>query len=135
MRTYITAYLATAVVFFTLDLLWLGWVAREFYRGQLGELQRPSPILSVAAAFYALYVIGIVIFAVAPAIEAGSWRTALVLGGLFGFFAYATYDLTNIATLRSWPVAMSLVDLAWGTVLTAVSAAVGYGLTRQLAPG
>lgn len=135
MRTYITAYLATAVVFFTLDLLWLGWVAREFYREQLGELQRPSPILSVAAAFYALYVIGIVIFAVIPAIEAGSWRTALMLGGLFGFFAYATYDLTNIATLRDWPVAMSMVDLAWGTVLTAVSATIGYGLTRQLASG
>lgn len=132
MRVHVTAYLATAVVFFTLDLLWLGWLARDFYRGQLGALARPTPILPVAAAFYALYVVGIVIFAVAPAIEAGSWRTAAMLGALFGFFAYATYDLTNIATLRDWPVRMSVVDLAWGTALTAASAAAGYWLTRQL---
>ena len=132
MKTSVVAYFTTAVVFLALDAVWLGVVAREFYRAQLGDLMSPQPNLAVAAAFYALYVVGVVVFAVAPALAAGSWTTALVSGLLFGFFAYATYDLTNIATLRDWPVAMTVVDLAWGAALTGVSATAGFFATRAI---
>ena len=129
--TNLIAYGATALVFFGLDFLWLGTVANSFYRGQLGPLMAEQVNIPVAALFYALYVVGLVIFAVAPALAAGSWKTALVYGALFGFFAYATYDLTNLATLRDWPAALSVVDLIWGTVLSGTSATLGYLITRK----
>ncbi|MGI9524454.1 MAG: DUF2177 family protein, partial [Hyphomicrobiaceae bacterium] len=88
----------------------------------------------VAGGFYTIYVVGIVIFAVAPAMKSGDVRDALVYGALFGFFAYATYDMTNLATLRNWPVTMTWVDMAWGTVLTSSAASMGYMLTRMLTP-
>lgn len=133
MRTYIVAYISTAVVFFALDFFWLGYVARDFYRSQLGALMREPPLLSVAAAFYAVYVVGVVVFAVVPALSGGSWRTALLLGALLGFCAYATYDLTNVATVKDWPVALAVADLSWGTVLTAVAAVAGYLITGLVA--
>ena len=131
--TNLIAYGATALVFFGLDFLWLGTVANSFYRGQLGPLMAEQVNIPVAALFYALYVVGLVIFAVAPALAAGSWKTALMYGALFGFFAYATYDLTNLATLRDWPVALTLVDLLWGTALSGMSATLGYLITVRLA--
>lgn len=130
--TYVVAYLTTAVVFLAVDAVWLGLVARRFYAEQLGELMKASPDLRIAAGFYAVYVVGIVIFAVAPALAADAWRTALIKGALFGFFAYATYDLTNLATLDGWPVTVSVVDVVWGTGLTAASALMGYVLTKRL---
>lgn len=93
-----------------------------------------SDNIPAAILFYALYVVGVVIFAVSPAFHAGSWRTAIVLGALFGFFAYATYDTTNLATLRGWPIAMVVVDIAWGTFLTAISATAGFLATQRLFP-
>jgi uncharacterized membrane protein len=131
--TNLIAYGATAVVFLALDLVWLGAVANSFYRSELEPLMREQVNIPVAAGFYALYVLGLVIFSVAPALAAGSWRTALVYGALFGFFAYATYDLTNLATLRHWPVALTLVDLLWGTALSGMSATLGYLITVRLA--
>lgn len=130
--TYIMAYLATGFVFFAIDFVWLAYVAKTFYRAQLGGLMANEVNLSVAGVFYALYVAGIVIFAVVPALKSGELRGALMFGALFGFFAYATYDLTNLATIRGWPVVMSFVDMAWGTVLTATSATLGYLITRSL---
>lgn len=131
--TYLIAYVATAVVFFALDFVWLGTVANRFYRGQLGPLMAEQVNIPVAAAFYALYVVGLVIFSVAPALATGSWKTALLYGALFGFFAYATYDLTNLATLRDWPPMLSVVDLIWGTALSGTAATLGYLITRKLA--
>lgn len=130
MTVWIAAYLFTALVFFTIDIIWLGVVAKNFYFSQLGDLMAPQVNWGVAFGFYAVYVIGIIIFAIRPALEAGDWRLALLFGALFGFFCYATYDLTNIATIRDWPVRMSLVDMVWGTTVTAVSATSGYLLTR-----
>lgn len=130
--TYVIAYISTAILFLGVDALWLGVVARNFYTGQIGHLMAANPQLWIAAAFYAVYVIGILIFAVLPALNGGSWQTALIYGALFGFFAYATYDLTNMATLRDWPVAMVVVDVAWGTVLTGMSALGGYLITSAL---
>ena len=132
MKTYLVAYFATAAVFLAIDAVWLGFVMRDFYRGQLGDLMSPDPSLGVAAVFYLLYVIGVVYFAVGPALASGQWTTALISGALFGFFAYATYDLTNLATLRGYSSTLAMVDLAWGTLLTAFSATAGYALTRLL---
>ncbi|MBI1384637.1 MAG: DUF2177 family protein [Rhizobiales bacterium] len=126
----VTAYLATAAVFLAIDLIWLSAVATEFYRRQIGHLLAGEFNLPAAGIFYLFYVAGIVFFAVAPALAAGDWTTAAINGALFGFFCYATYDFTNLATLRDWPVAMVVVDVAWGTTLTGLSATLGYLLTR-----
>jgi uncharacterized membrane protein len=125
------AYLTTAFVFLAVDSLWLGLLARDFYASQLGELMRPEPQLAVAALFYTLYAGGIVVFAVAPALVTDSLVSALWRGALLGFLAYGTYDLTNLATLRGWPVPMSIVDMAWGTLLTAGAAAAGFTVARR----
>lgn len=129
---HVVAYLTTAVVFLAVDAVWLGFVARDFYAARLGAMLKSPPDLAIAAGFYAVYVVGIVIFAVAPALAADAWRTALVKGALFGFFAYATYDLTNLATLEGWPVTVSVVDVVWGTGLTGGSALMGFVLTKRL---
>ena len=130
MAQYLSAYGFTAAAFLLIDLIWLSQIARTFYFDRLGALLLDKPNLAAAAVFYAIYVVGIVFFSVAPALRADSAVTALTHGALFGFFAYATYDMTNYATLRNWPLEVSLVDIAWGTCLTGVSAFIGFVLTR-----
>lgn len=127
---YVIAYLGAGVVFLFLDLLWLGMVAKGFYARQLAGFLRESPDLTVAALFYLVYLGGVVFFAIQPAMQAQSWKVAALYGAILGLVAYGTYDMTNLATLRNWPMAMSFVDLAWGTALTAVSASAGYLLAR-----
>jgi uncharacterized membrane protein len=129
---YIKLYLLTAPVFFAIDLVWLGYVARDFYQDQLGSLLSPTVNWPAAFAFYLLYIVGIMIFAVAPALEKGSLARAVVLGGLFGFFTYATYDLTNLATLRGWPAKVVLVDIVWGVVLCATVSSASYIMGRWM---
>jgi uncharacterized membrane protein len=126
MIRYLMTYGATLVAFLVIDFIWLGFVATRFYREQLGHMMLEKPLLGVAFAFYALYAVGIVVFAVMPALRDDSWRTAALLGALLGLVAYGTYDLTNFATLKGWPVTMTFVDMAWGMVLTAASATAGY---------
>lgn len=123
---YLLLYLIALIIFLILDLIWLGVVARNFYRSQLGDLMREKPVWSVAFLFYALFIVGVLYFAVVPAISSGSWTRALLAGALFGFFTYATYDLTNLATLTGWPVPMVVVDIIWGTCLTASVAVLTY---------
>jgi len=130
--TLLIAYFATAVVFFAIDFVWLGTVATKFYRDGIGHLMADNVNFAAAGGFYILYVAGILIFAVVPALTSGNWTTALVYGALFGFFCYGTYDFTNLATLRDWPLYISLTDLAWGTVLTGTSAVAGYLITRAV---
>lgn len=119
---FLVAYIATAAVFLVLDLIWIGYVGNEFYRTQLGPLMADKFNLWAAAAFYLLYVAGLVFFAVAPALESGGALRALGLGMALGFIAYATYDLTNLATLKGFPAKLALVDLAWGTIVSGVAA-------------
>lgn len=126
MTRYPFAYVTAAVCFLTLDLIWLGVVAGGFYRAELGDLMLREPNLTAAAFFYALYLVGVMIFGVAPGLAAGSWIKALWSGALFGFFAYATYDLTNLATLRGWSVRVALLDMAWGAFVTGVCSVAGY---------
>ncbi len=123
---YIKLYLLTAPVFLAVDFVWLAFVAGPFYRTQLGQLLSPQPNWSAAIGFYLVYVVGILVFAVRPALASGSLRRAGVLGALFGFFTYATYDLTNLATLRDWPWQVAAVDIIWGTLLCAGVATIAY---------
>lgn len=132
MVQFITAYVMTALVFLAIDYVWLSQVATRFYFDRIGHLLMDRPNMAAAAAFYLIYVIGIVIFAVGPALRYDSLVHAALFGALFGFFTYATYDVTNYATLKNWPLAVVVVDVAWGTVLSSVSAAVGYYLSRQV---
>lgn len=123
---YLVSYLLTAVIFFALDMVWLGLVAKDMYRKELGPLLKSQPDWVAAGIFYLLFILGTLIFAVYPAVGKHSLTTAVVLGALFGFFTYATYDLTNLATLKDWPLMISLVDIAWGTFLTSTVSAAGY---------
>jgi uncharacterized membrane protein len=106
--------------------VWLGFIAKDFYRTQIGPLMLEKPLLGAAVAFYLLYTIGIVSFAVVPALAADSWMRAMATGALFGLVAYSTYDLTNLATLRGWSMKLSLVDIAWGAIVTSLAATAGY---------
>lgn len=132
MTRFAVAYAATAIVFCGLDFLWLGFIAKGYYQSQIGALLLEKPNLAVAALFYALYIVGVLIFAVLPALDAGHWGKALLYGALFGFFAYATYDLTNLATLKGWSPGIALLDLGWGTVVTGLAATAGYLVTRTV---
>ena len=123
---FVVAYVVTAVVFLGLDALWLSQVALGLYRRELGALLLESPNIAVAAIFYVVAILGIVLLAVFPGLEAGSWWKALWMGALLGLVAYSTYDITNLSTLRGWSATVTIADLAWGTVLSGVSALAGY---------
>lgn len=126
---YIYLYSLTVPVFFLIDMLWLGLVANKFYQSQLGHLLGPVN-WTAAIVFYLMYIVGILIFAIVPALDAQSLSKALLLGALFGFFTYATYDFTNLATLKDWPLMVVIVDVLWGTVLSGSVATVGYLLGK-----
>ena len=127
------SYAATGIVFLALDAVWLGLMASRLYRPMIGGLMADDVNIPAAVLFYLLYVAGIVVFAVQPALASGRWTTSLLLGGFFGLVAYGTYDLTNQATLRNWPVLITIADLIWGTALTAISATAGMVITRLFA--
>jgi len=129
----IIAYLGTAIVFFALDMLWLGVVAKDFYWSRLGDILRDKPDIGVAAIFYLGYIAGVVFFAVMPALQSGGLGRAILLGALLGLFGYGTYDFTNLATLKSYPLEVALVDVAWGTTLTATAAAAGFLAAERFA--
>jgi len=120
---YLILYAACAIVFFPLDFIWLSRMSGRFYRSQLGPLLADKPNFAIAGTFYLAYVLGIVILVAAPA--EGDVLRALLFGAVLGFVAYGTYDLTNLSTMRGFTVAVAVVDMAWGTFLTAVSAAGG----------
>ena len=130
MTRHLLTYAATFIALVALDFLWLGVLAKTFYREALGPLMAPSVNFAAAGAFYLLYPIGLVIFAVLP--SNGEWLRALLLGALFGAFCYGTYDLTNLAILKDWPLSVTLVDIAWGAVVSAVGASAGAWVLRWL---
>ena len=132
MPKLIFAYIATVIVFFAIDFVWLGTVAKDFYQGQIGPLLLDEFNVKVAVVFYLVYIGGMIFFAVNPALQAGSLGKAALYGALFGFFCYATYDFTNLATLKGYTTTVALVDLTWGTFLTGTSAFLGTWITMKL---
>jgi uncharacterized membrane protein len=127
-----TAYIAALVVFTLIDLIWLGVVAKGFYRHELRTLLADEVRIPAAVLFYLCYPAGLVLFAVSPALQQGDVLRAAALGAAFGFFAYATYDLTNWATLKDWSAKLTVVDLTWGTLISAVTSAAAFMLVRNL---
>lgn len=117
---YIKMYVIAFIIFLVIDAIWLGLVAPKFYKSQIGHLMSERPNFIAAGVFYLVFIIGVVYFVVNPAIEAQSLTKALVAGMLFGFITYATYDLTNLATLKDWPITVTIVDLLWGTSLSTI---------------
>mgnify|MGYP001003427859 CR=1 FL=1 len=116
--TFLRMYIIAFIIFLAIDAIWLGLVAPKFYKAQIGHLMSDKPNLVAALVFYLLFVVGIIYFVVNPAVEAQSISKVLVAGALFGFMTYATYDLTNLATLKDWPITVTIVDLVWGTSLS-----------------
>ncbi len=128
MGAFLTKLLVAGGVMGVLDAIWLSVVANKFYKANIGPLLLEKPNMVAAVVFYVIYVVGVVVFAIAPATD---WKHAALLGALFGFVAYATYDLTNLATLKGFPLKVVIVDMIWGTVLTAVVASVAYWLVNR----
>ena len=134
MKRQLAAYAGTMIVMVGLDLLWLGVIAKPFYQRGIGHLMADSPNVPVAVLFYAVFGLGLVIFAVLPFAPTPGWGKTATMAALFGFFAYATYDLTNLATLKQWPIGLSLVDIAWGTCVSSAAAVGGKALMDWAAP-
>jgi uncharacterized membrane protein len=117
MTEYLKIYGVAFVAFIAIDLVWLGFIANNLYKKYLGFIMRPNPDWGVAILFYILYLAGVVFFVIHPALQKHSWKYALFAGMFFGLITYATYDLTNLATLKDWPVFITIIDLIWGTTL------------------
>jgi uncharacterized membrane protein len=131
--THIVAYIASLIVFGILDAIWLTTMASRLYRPALGEILLDNLRIAPAVLFYFLYPIGLVVFAAMPAVRSGSAGTALAYGALFGLLAYATYDLTNYATLRNWTLQITVIDLVYGTVVAALTSVSAYYAARWFA--
>jgi uncharacterized membrane protein len=128
----IAAYIVALALFCLCDLAWLGFIARGFYRNEIGPLLLETPRWAAAVLFYPLYIAGVMFFCIAPALSQDGWTRALVNGLALGLVAYATYDLSNLATLKGWSVALVVVDVLWGMTVTAVAACAGYAVARAL---
>jgi uncharacterized membrane protein len=133
-KRQLAAYAGTMTVMVGLDLLWLGVIAKPMYQQGIGHLMADKPNLAAAVLFYALFGLGLVTFAVLPAGPSLGWGRTTTVAALFGFFAYATYDLTNLATLKQWPIGLSLLDITWGAFVSAAAAAGGKALMDWTAP-
>ena len=129
---FIISYSAALFAFLLIDFIWLKYIALSFYRSNIGHLMTDTPNLAIAGLFYLVYIVGVVILAVNPALDKGSWLQATLLGGLLGLVAYGTYDITNLATLKDWPPIVAIVDIIWGTVLTASIATFSYFISAAL---
>jgi uncharacterized membrane protein len=119
-------------VFFAIDMVWLGVVAKNFYRAQIGGLMKSDVNWLAAIIFYLIFIVGLVVFVISPAVQKGSWTHALLFGALFGFVCYATYDLTNLAVAKDWPLLVTIVDLAWGAVLASSVSIVTYFIANKI---
>ncbi|MEI6345792.1 MAG: DUF2177 family protein [bacterium] len=129
---FIKLYTIALPVFFAIDLLWLGVVAKGFYAKQIGALLKPDVNWTAAILFYLLFIAGLVVFVIAPAVEKHSWNHALLFGALFGLVCYATYDLTNLALAKDWPLLVTVVDLIWGMVLASSVSVMTYLVASKI---
>ncbi len=129
---FLITYLVTVPVFFVIDMLWLGVIAKPIYNKYLGYIMAENVKWGSAITFYLLFILGLVFFAINPGLESGSLWKAVIYGALFGFFAYMTYELTNHAIIRDWPWQIVIIDIVWGTVLGGLVAGVGYYFSKML---
>jgi uncharacterized membrane protein len=129
---FLKLYFIALPVFFAIDMMWLGLVAKNFYAKQIGFLMKTDVNWIAAILFYLLFIVGVVVFVVTPAIGQKSWVHALGYGALFGVITYATYDLTNLATVKNWPVTVTVVDLIWGMTLAASVSVITYLIANKL---
>lgn len=130
MKLYIAAYAGAFITFLALDAVWLTLTAKSFYQARLGDLMAPDPNFAVAGIFYVFFAGAVVILASLPGLEKQSAMAAIGMGAVLGLAAYGTYDMTNLATLRNWPVSVTIVDLIWGTFVTSASAAGSYAAAK-----
>lgn len=126
MLNFLKLYGIAFILFLVIDLIWLGLIAKNLYQKQIGHLMAENVKWGAAIIFYLIFIGGIVFFAILPAVNDGEWTKALLYGALFGFMAYATYDLTNLATLKDWPIQITIIDLVWGTFLGASVSTLTY---------
>ncbi|MGA0211859.1 MAG: DUF2177 family protein [Flavobacteriaceae bacterium] len=129
---FIKLFAIALPVFFAIDMVWLGFVARGFYREQIGTLMKSDVNWAAAIIFYLIFIAGLVVFVISPAVEKQSWTHALLFGALFGLVCYATYDLTNLAVAKDWPLLVTIVDLIWGAALAASVSTITYFIASKL---
>ena len=129
---FLKLFIIALPVFFVIDMVWLVLVAKKFYQEQIGFLMKPDINWFAAIIFYLLFIAGLIIFVISPAVEKHSWVHALLFGALFGLITYATYDLTNLATLKDWPLLVTVVDLIWGTVLASAISLITYLIANKI---
>jgi uncharacterized membrane protein len=132
MLKYLMVYGITLVTFFAVDMVWLGLVAKNLYRDQIGFIMKSQPNWPAAIIFYLIFILGLVYFVINPALESKSILEALLRGMFFGFITYATYDLTNLATLENWPLKITIIDLIWGTTLGGLVSTISYFVSSKL---
>lgn len=132
MAAFLKVYGIAFVVFTVIDLVWLGFIANNLYKKYLGFIMRPSPNWPVAIVFYLVYLVGMIFFVINPALAKQSWKYALFAGMFFGFITYATYDLTNLATLKDWPPLITVIDLIWGTTLGGLVSLITYIIVSKI---
>lgn len=129
---FLKLYTIAFPVFFAIDMFWLGIVSKNFYRTQIGSLMKTDVNWLSAIIFYLIFIAGLVVFVITPAMEKNSWMHALIFGALFGLVCYATYDLTNLAVAKDWPLLVTIVDLIWGTVLASSVSIVTYFIANKI---
>jgi uncharacterized membrane protein len=129
---FIKLFIIALPVFFVIDMVWLVLVAKKFYQEQIGFLMKPDINWIAAITFYLLFIVGLIVFVISPAVEKHSWVHALLFGALFGLITYATYDLTNLATLKDWPLLVTVVDLIWGSVLASSISLITYLIANKI---
>jgi len=129
---FIKLYFITLPIFLAIDMIWLGLVAKNFYAKHIGFLMKTNVNWTAAIIFYLLFIVGLIIFVITPALEKNSWITALLLGALFGLITYATYDLTNLATIKDWPLIITIIDLIWGMVLAASVSVISFFIASKI---
>lgn len=132
MLKYLGIYLTFLITLITVDLVWLLGIAKNLYREEMGDLMASEPKLLAGLAFYLIYALGVCIFVIAPALSKQSLMHALQYGALFGFFCYMTYDLTNLAVIRDFPTKLAFIDMAWGSLVTALTAGLAYWVGEKL---
>ena len=129
---FIKLYFIALPVFLAIDMIWLGLIAKNFYAKQIGFLMKSNINWLAAIIFYLLFIVGLVLFVIVPAMQKNSWLQALLFGALFGLITYATYDLTNLATIKDWPVLVTIIDLIWGTTVAGAVSVISFFIATKI---